>query len=513
MISRRAEGAVVIDFGAQYARLIARRAREAGVYSEIVPRNISAAALVADPPGAIILSGGPASVYSEDAYPIDPAILGLGIPVLGICYGHQLIAHQLGGMVTRTPAAEYGSTQVSRQAASLLLDGFPQEFRVWMSHGDAVSRPPPGFRVTAQSPGAPVAAMEDASRRLYGVQFHPEVIHTEHGQRMFAHFLTELADLPANWTGASIIEEAVEEVRARVGNARAICALSGGVDSAVAAAIVKLAIGDRLTCVFIDSGLLRENEANQVVETFGRVFPDLELVHVDASREFLDRLAGVTDPEEKRKAVGATFIDVFERVAADVPDAKHLVQGTLYPDVIESGTADAARIKTHHNVGGLPSLLPFELVEPLRHLFKDEVRAIGRQLGVPAEILDRQPFPGPGLAVRIAGEVTRDRLAMLRAADAIIRREIEATGLTLWQVFGVLLADVRTVGVQGDARTFAHPLVVRAVTSQDAMTADWARLDHQLLANISQRITNEVAGVNRVLYDISSKPPATIEWE
>lgn len=506
----RAESAVVVDFGAQYARLIARRVREAGVYSEIVPGTISAAALAADPPGAIILSGGPASVYASDAYPLDPEILGLGIPVLGICYGHQLIAHQLGGVVNRTQSGEYGSTRLSCLDDSLLLKGFPAQSTVWMSHGDAVSQAPPGLRVTAQSAGAPVAAMEAASRHLYGVQFHPEVIHTQHGARLFANFL-KLAGLHASWNQASIIEEAIAGVRAQVGSGRALCAFSGGVDSAVAAAIVNQALGDRLSCVFIDSGLLREDEANQVVETFGRAFPDLELKYVEASREFLDRLGGITDPEEKRKAVGATFIDVFQRVAAGFPDVKHLVQGTLYPDVIESGTADAARIKAHHNVGGLPARLPFELVEPLRHLFKDEVRAIGRQLGVPAEILDRQPFPGPGLAVRIVGEVNRERLAILRAADAIIRSE--TVGLPVWQAFAVLLAEVRTVGVQGDARTFAHPLVVRAVTSEDGMTADWARFDHQLLARISQRITNEVAGVNRVLYDISSKPPATIEWE
>ncbi len=504
---------LVVDFGAQYAQLIARRVREAHVFSEIVPRNISAAAVQEIAPAGIILSGGPASVYAEDAYDLDPKILELGIPTLGICYGHQVIAHSLGGEVSRNDVAEYGRATLTVAGQSLLLRDLPEEQAVWMSHRDAVAEPPVGFEVVASTADSPVAAMEDRRRNIYGVQFHPEVGHTERGQEMLKHFLYEACKARPLWTHAGIIEQSVEAVRAGVDSGKVLCGLSGGVDSSVAAALVHKAIGEQLVCVFVDHGLLRKDEAIQVEATFRSNF-HVNLVHIKAEDRFLDALAGVTDPEEKRKIIGETFIRVFEEVAGDVDDARFLVQGTLYPDVIESGTADAAKIKSHHNVGGLPQDMELSLIEPLRDLFKDEVRAVGEELGLPEEIVWRQPFPGPGLAVRIIGEVTKERLDILRAADAIVLEEVRRAGLynELWQSFAVLPA-IRSVGVQGDGRTYAYPIVIRAVTSEDAMTADWARIPYEVLERISSRIINEVQGINRVAYDISSKPPATIEWE
>ncbi len=504
---------LVLDFGAQYAQLIARRVREAHVYSEIVPRDISAAEVKAHDPVALILSGGPASVYAEDAYELDPAILDLGIPTLGICYGHQAMAHALEGVVEANDVAEYGRAELTVSGESVLFRELPDEQVVWMSHKDAVSQPPAGFTVTASTGDSPVAAMEAPERGLFGVQFHPEVAHTEFGQDVLKHFLYDVAAARPNWTHVGIIEQSVAAVRDAVGSGKVICGLSGGVDSSVAAALVHKAIGDQLVCVFVDHGLMREGEGRQVEATFRRSF-HMNLVHVDAADRFLDALEGVSDPERKRKIIGETFIRVFEEVAADLEDAKFLVQGTLYPDVIESGTKDAAKIKSHHNVGGLPEDMHFDLIEPLRDLFKDEVRAIGEELGLPEEIVWRQPFPGPGLAVRIIGDVTQERLDTLRAADAIVLEEIRRAGLyrDLWQTFGVLPA-IRTVGVQGDGRTYAYPLILRAVTSDDAMTADWARLPYEVLERISTRVINEVSGINRVAYDISSKPPATIEWE
>jgi GMP synthase (glutamine-hydrolysing) len=505
---------LVVDFGAQYAQLIARRVREAHVYSEIVPRTMPVAEMLARRPKGIILSGGPASVHVDDAPSIDAGIYEAGVPVLGICYGAQLLAQQLGGEVRRTGSGEYGRTPLVRSdAGSQLFADQPAEQQVWMSHGDSIVDAPSGFAVTATTPGTPVAALEDRERAVYGVQFHPEVVHTERGQELLKTFLYDVCECRPSWTKVSIIEQAVTEVRETVGSERVLCGLSGGVDSAVAAALVHKAIGDQLTCVFVDTGLMRLDEAEQVVETFERQF-HVDLVHVKAADRFLDALDDIVDPERKRKIIGENFIRVFEEVARDHSDARFLVQGTLYPDIVESGTADAATIKSHHNVGGLPDEMDFELVEPLRHLFKDEVRAIGEELGLPEEIVWRQPFPGPGLAVRIIGTITPERLEILRRADAVVVEEIKKAGLyrDIWQSFAVLPA-VRTVGVMGDERTYAYPIVIRAVTSDDAMTADWARLPYDVLERISSRLINEVPGVNRVAYDVTSKPPGTIEWE
>jgi GMP synthase (glutamine-hydrolysing) len=507
------ETVLVVDLGAQYARLIARRVREANVFSEIVPRSITPDEVAAIDPVGIILSGGPDSVNADDAVEIDPAILELGVPVLGICYGHQLLARDLGGEVAATGSAEYGKTDLSVTGESVLLGGLPDRQTVWMSHVDSVTELPDGFVAVAATPGAPVAAMEAPDRGMFGVQFHPEVVHTPFGAEVLRRFVHDVCGAGGQWNRASIVEQSVEAIRSQVGGGKVICGLSGGVDSSVAAALVHRAVGDQLTCIFVDHGLLRQDEAEQVVTTFRDTF-EIDLVHVEAADRFLSRLEGVTDPEEKRKIIGEVFIRVFEDEAARHADAKFLVQGTLYPDVIESGGEDTATIKSHHNVGGLPDDMVLELVEPLRDLFKDEVRAVGTELGLPDEIVWRQPFPGPGLAVRIIGEVTPERLDILRRADAIVREEIDAAGLgrEIWQAFGVL-PGIRSVGVQGDFRTYAYPLIVRAVTSEDAMTADWARLPHDVLERISSRVINEVEGINRVAYDISSKPPATIEWE
>jgi GMP synthase (glutamine-hydrolysing) len=508
---------LVVDFGAQYAQLIARRVRELDVFSEIVSHRITAREVVERQPAAIILSGGPASVNIEGTPRLDPEIYELGIPIFGICYGAQLIATQLGGTVGRGMAGEYGRARLTRVADSSLLPGdLPDEHDVWMSHFDAITVAPPGFTPTASTKDAPIAVLENDHRKIWGVQYHPEVVHSPYGMPVLERFLHDLAGCRTDWSMTSVIEEQVAAIRARVGDGRVICGLSGGVDSSVAAALVHRAVGSQLTCIYVDTGLMRKGESEQVVETFRRNL-GIELIHADAGERFFGALAGVTDPEAKRKVIGEQFIRVFEQYTGGVSDARFLVQGTLYPDLIESGGADgtASVIKSHHNVGGLPDDMDLELIEPLRDLFKDEVRALGLELGLPDEMVWRQPFPGPGLGVRIIGEVTPGKVALLQDADAIVREELAAAGLEreIWQSYAALLSDVRSVGVMGDERTYGNPIVIRAVTSDDAMTADWARVPYDVLERISQRIINEVYGVNRVVYDITSKPPGTIEWE
>lgn len=515
---------LVVDFGAQYAQLIARRVRESGVYSELVPHTASAAEIAAKNPIGIILSGGPSSVYAPGAPTLDPGVFDLNVPTLGICYGFQVMAQALGGVVANTGLREYGATDASIiRDESVLFDGQPAEQNVWMSHGDQVSEAPAGFDVLARTGATPVAAFGSDARRMYGVQWHPEVKHSDHGQRIIENFLHKAAGLAADWNSGNVIAEQVERIRAQVGSGRVLSALSGGVDSAVSTALVHKAVGDQLIAVFVDHGLLRKGEREQVEQDYV-ASTGVRLVTVDARHTFLEALAGVSDPEEKRKIIGREFIRAFERVQRELVDEakadgepiRFLVQGTLYPDVVESGGgAGTANIKSHHNVGGLPEDLQFELVEPLRTLFKDEVRAIGRELGLPEVIVSRQPFPGPGLGIRIVGEVTADRLEILRDADAIAREELTKAGLDaeIWQCPVVLLADVRSVGVQGDGRTYGHPIVLRPVSSEDAMTADWTRLPYDVLSRISNRITNEVREVNRVVLDVTSKPPGTIEWE
>ncbi|MCI1674044.1 MAG: glutamine-hydrolyzing GMP synthase [Bifidobacterium tibiigranuli] len=514
---------LVVDFGAQYAQLIARRVREARVYSELVPHSMPVDEMLAKDPKAIILSGGPASVYEPGAPGIDAKIFSAGVPVLGICYGFQVMAHELGGTVDKAAQGEYGKTEASIDRADGVLAGSPADQSTWMSHGVAVESAPEGFEVLAHTQGAPVAAMQDTSRGLYGVQWHPEVKHTPLGQNLIETFLHRCAGLPDDWDASGIIEDQVAKIRAKVGDAQVICGLSGGVDSAVAAALVHKAIGEQLTCVFVDHGLLRKGEVEQVKHDFVAA-TGIKLIAVDAADDFLEALKGAKEPERKRKIIGEKFIRTFEKAQAQVieeagaqgKEVKFLVQGTLYPDVVESGGGDgAANIKSHHNVGGLPKDITFELIEPLRTLFKDEVRAIGTELGLPDEIVWRQPFPGPGLGIRIIGEITKERLDLLREADAIAREELSKAGLDrdIWQCPVVLLADVHSVGVQGDERTYGSPIVLRPVSSEDAMTADWSRVPYDVLATISTRITNECPGINRVALDCTSKPPATIEWE